>query len=238
MKSGVFGQTLFILITPFLLFLGIRGGIQQIPIQQSDAYFSKHNVLNLAAVNSGWNLAQSIIENKKVIEKNPFQYYPFDEAKKIVQELHNVKKDTTINILNPTRNSSNGLKTNLPNIVLIILEGWSGDLVKSLGGYDSITPNLEKLISEGILFENIYAGGSWSDHGISAIFSAFPAPPMGLSIIAQPNKYIHLPCISEELKNTGYNTSFLFGGQLSYGNIKAYLYYNKFDKIIEGKDFD
>lgn len=36
----------------------------------------------------------------------------------------------------------------------------------------------------------------------------------------------------------GYHTSYMFGGQLSYGNIRSYMYYNKFDRILEDKDFD
>ncbi|MEK6616060.1 MAG: LTA synthase family protein, partial [Bacteroidota bacterium] len=124
-----------------------------------------------------------------------------------------------------------------PNIVLVILEGWSADMIKSLGGYDSVTNGFDKLASEGILFDSIYASGSLSDQGMTAIFSGFPALPSGTSIIGQPGKYGHLPCLNTEFKKSGYSTSYMFGGQLSYGNIKAYMYYNNFDKILEGKDF-
>jgi len=218
---------IFIAVIPVLLVVGLRGGIQQIPIQQSDAYFSKHNILNLAAVNSGWNLGQSIWENKKYMDVNPYVYFPMEEAEKTVQELYAVPKDTTVSILSTSR----------PNIVMVILESWSADMVKSLGGYDSVTPGLEKIIREGILFENAYASGSLSDQGMAAIFSAFPAQP-AVSILFQPGKYVHLPCLNTEFKQEGYTASFLFGGQLSYGNIKAYMYYNKFDRILEGADFD
>lgn len=217
---------IYIAVVPVLLVIGLRGGLQQIPIQQSDVYFSKHNVLNLAAVNSGWNLGQSMWDNKKNMGINPYVYYPHEKAKKTVDEIHRVEKDTTISIL----------KTRKPNIVMIILESWSADVVKTLGGYDSITPGLEKIISEGVLFVNAYASGSLSDQGMAAIFSAFPAQP-AVSIIFQPGKYVKLPCINTELHRAGYTTSFLFGGQLSYGNIKAYMYYNQFDRILEGSDF-
>lgn len=217
---------IFIAITPVLLVIGLRGGLQQIPIQQSDAYFSKHNILNLAAVNSGWNLGQSIWDNKMNMGINPYLYFPQEEALKTVREIYANPKDTAVSIL----------KNKRPNVVMIILESWSADMVKALGGYDSITPGLEKIISEGVLFENAYASGSLSDQGMAAIFSAFPAQP-SVSIIFQPGKYVKLPCINTEFHEAGYNTSFLFGGQLSYGNIKAYMYYNKFDRILEGSDF-
>ncbi len=219
---------LFIIVIPVLLALGIRGGVQQIPIQQSDAYFSKHNVLNLASVNSGWNLGQSIWENRMNTEGNPYIYFPLPEAKKTVDEIYKTEKDTTISFL----------KTNRPNIVLVILESWSGDMIKSLGGYDSAATHFDELGKQGIMFDSLYASGDLSDQGMTAIFSAFPALPSGTSIIGQPGKYNHLPCLNTEFHNAGYKTSYLFGGQLSYGNIKAYMYYNNFDRILEGKDFD
>ncbi len=217
----------FVITTPILLIIGLRGGLQEIPIQQSDVYFSKHNVLNLASVNSGWNLGQSMWENKKNLGINPYMYYEQAEAESIVRGMHDVDSDSTTFVLSNSR----------PNIIMIILESWSADLIKSLGGYDSITPGFEKLVSEGNLFENAYASGSLSDQGMAAIFSAFPAQP-SVSIISQPGKYVRLPCLNKELKSAGYTTSFLFGGQLSYGNIKAYMYYNGFDRILEGIDFD
>ena len=219
---------IFILVAPVLIALGIRGGTQQIPIQQSDVYFSKHNILNIAAVNSGWNLGQSILENIKHLEGNPYTYYTDDEAKKTVSTIYKIEKDTTIHFL----------KTNRPNIVLVILESWSADMIQSLGGYDGAAVNFDRLASEGIMFDSLYASGDLSHQGMAAIFSAFPAQPSAISIISQPSKYIKLPCLNTEFHKAGYTSSFLFGGQLSYGNIKAYMYYNDFDKILEGKDFD
>jgi phosphoglycerol transferase MdoB-like AlkP superfamily enzyme len=151
-----------------------------------------------------------------------------EEAKQTVQELYTTKKDSTVHFL----------KIDKPNVVLVILESWSADMIHSLGGYDSITLGFDKLAAQGILFDSIYASGDLSDQGMTAIFSAFPALPSGTSIIGQPGKYGHLPCLSKEFQKIGYKTSYLFGGQLSYGNIKAYMYYNNFDKILEGKDFD
>ncbi len=217
----------FLAVVPAAIGLGLRGGWQQIPIQQSDAYFSKHNVLNLASVNSGWNLGQSIWENRKYMEGNPYIFYPQEEAKKIVAGLYKTEKDTTVLFL----------KTQKPNVVLVILESWSADMIKSIGGYDRAAVHFDELGSQGIMFDSVYASGDLSDQGMTSIFSGFPALPAANSIIAQPGKYNHLPCLNNEFHQLGYHSSYLFGGQLSYGNIKAYIYYNNFERILEGKDF-
>lgn len=215
----------FGLAVPFFIFMGIRGGFQQIPIQISDAYYSKYNVLNLAAVNSPFNLASSCLENVNAGE--PYHFISNEECSQRMEELLGVSRDTTTMILTNTK----------PNIVLVVLEGWSADMIQSCGGYEGVSPFFDEMSSEGILFTDCYASGALSDQGMAAVFSAFPAQPV-TSVITQPTKYEHLPCVNKQLKSAGYTTSFLFGGQLSYGNIRSYMYFNAFDKILEGEDFD
>jgi phosphoglycerol transferase MdoB-like AlkP superfamily enzyme len=221
---------LFTLLAPVLIVLGLRGGWQEIAIQQSVVYYSKNNTLNTAAVNSLWNLGHSIDQNRDYLNHNPYMFMPLAESKQIVDSLYYIPKDTTEFYF---------LKEDIqkPNIVYIILESWSADLIKVLGGYDSLTPNFNKLSESGILFTRTFASGERSDQGMAAIFSAFPAQPM-TSIATQPDKYNELPSIVKIFKENGYYTSFFFGGDLSYGNIKSYMYFNGFDKILEEKDFD
>jgi phosphoglycerol transferase MdoB-like AlkP superfamily enzyme len=213
-------------MAPPLIALGIRGGLMPIPIHQSDVFYSKNNFLNLTSVNSQWNLIASISKNFKYKDKNPFIYYSLTEAKNRVDSLYSVEKDTTVKILTVTK----------PNVVLILLESWSADLVHSCGGYDSITPNFEKLVADGVLFTKSYASGTLSDQGMAAVLCGYPTLP-NVIIVNQPDKYVKIPCFPRDMQKIGYHTSFMFGGQLSYGNIKGLIYYNQFDDIFEGKDF-
>lgn len=217
---------IFIALILPLLVLGARGGWQQIPINQSQSYYSNHNILNLAAVNSAFNFSINIIENYKNIDKNPFQFYPINEAKQEVINLYTTEKDTTINVL----------KHNRPNIVILILESWSADLIESMGGKEGITPEFRELEKKGILFTNLYATGPRSEQAMGSIFSGFPAHPIS-SVTVQPDKFSKLPTITNKLINIGYHTSFYFGGQLRYGNIKGYILYNGFKRVIEHTDF-
>lgn len=226
-KRNYIFSFLFLVLCPPLIFTGIRGGWQQIPINQSESYFSKHDILNIAAVNVGWNIFKSISENNNNLEKNPFQFYSTEEAEKIVKQLHEIPKDTTISILT----------TQKPNIVVILLESWSADLIESLGAEPGITPRFKALEKEGLNFTNFYGNGSRSEQGMACVFSSFPAHPYS-SITIQPSKFVHLQSMPKKLKENGYKTSFYFGGQLIYGNIKSYIIFNQFDKILEIYDFD
>lgn len=226
LKRNYFFSAAFLLVTPVLLVLGMRGGAQQIPINQSESYYSRYTILNQAAVNSGFNLYISVHENLTNFGKNPFVAFPDSEARAIVTQINSTPADTTIQIL----------KTKLPNIVLIILESWSADLVESLGGEPGITPQFRKLEKGGILFTSAISSGSRSEQGMASIFGGFPATPFS-SITVQPDKSSKLPSLVKEFAGLGYSTSFYFGGQLIYGNIKGYIMSTGFNKIREIYDF-
>ncbi|MCB2208484.1 MAG: sulfatase-like hydrolase/transferase [Bacteroidetes bacterium] len=226
-KSHLSLRIVFITIAWMLLFVSIRGGLGEIPITASNSYFSKHHILNIAAVNPGYNIVFSILNHTNLSELEPFFKWPEEEALKMVKEMHEVPKDTTVRISWVER----------PNIVFILLESWPGDVIESLGGEPGITPQFKKLESEGLLFTNFFASGNRSQQGNASIFAGLPALPM-TTLSDHPEKYAAVPSLVKALNSEGYYTSFYFGGQLIYGNLKSFLVSNEFDLIVEEDDFD
>ena len=207
------------------LFLAIRGGWQLTPINQSMAYFSTETVLNHAAVNTEWNLIQDIINNKYGND-NPYKYYKRDEARKIVAGL----------FVKPSKKPLEILLSDRPNIIFILLESFTAELVESLGGEKGITPNMEKLVKEGILFEHIYAAAGRTDKGIVATFSAFPSQAIR-SIMKQNSKQEKLPGIAQELAMNSYRTSFYYGGESEFFNMKSYILSHGFQTLVDQHSF-
>ncbi|MEI8204613.1 MAG: LTA synthase family protein [Bacteroidota bacterium] len=226
-KKNIVWGIIFALCTPLLLLTGIRGGWQAIPITQSQSWYSRFVILNDAAVNPTWNLFVNILSNQQFLKHNPFESMPDADAKKIVDQIHHIKQDTTINILT----------TNRPNVVLIIMESWSADLIESLGGEKGITPQFHELEKEGYLFTQAYSSGNRSQQGMAGFFGGFPALPI-TTLTEHPDKYVKVPSLIKILNANKYNTSFYFGGQLIYGNIKSFIMFNEFNRIIEGEQFD
>lgn len=226
-RSPWYWKSGFVVFVSLLLFVGVRGGVQEIPITSSQSYFSKFNILNLAAVNSGYNLAFSAIDYFQVEENNRFSTLPAEKAIEIVDRLHQVEKDTTISILRIPK----------PNIVIVLLESWSGDLIESIGGQAGITPEFRKMEKEGLLFTRFYATGNRSQQAMASIYGGLPGIPI-TTLSDHPEKYHAVPSLIKLMNTAGYFTSFYFGGQLIYGNIKSYLVYNEFNLLVEGDDFD
>ena len=126
----------------------IRGGLQPIPINMSDAYFSNNNTLNDIAVNQNWNFFQSILKNRTNLKGNPYKKFSEED----VEYFKDKFEDTSNSKLEILDNKN-------PNIVLIILESWSSDCIKSLEGLAGITPNFDTLVDHGYLFTDFYSNG-------------------------------------------------------------------------------
>lgn len=218
---------IFFLIIPPLLVIGARGGLQEIPINQSQSFYSKHAILNTAATNSVFNLYISFHENQKSMNENPFKEMDDFKAQEIVKEIYKSSGDSSIQIINHDK----------PNIVLIIIESWSSDLIFTPKEEKVVTPEFHKLMKEGVYFDQIYSTGARSEQGMASIFSGFPAHAIS-SVTVQPDKYQKLPSLVKDFKNKGYSSSFYFGGQLIYGNIKSFIIFNEFDRIKEIYDFN
>ena len=221
----IFKKVLFLPVILGILLLGIRGGFQSIPVNLSDAYFSNKIILNDIAVNPNWNVLQSILKSKTNFEGNPYEKYSQQEVDAFMRTLKS-ERDSVTHILNHKK----------PNIVFILLESWSADNVESLGGLDGITPNFKVLEKEGLLFTDFYSNGWTSDQGMSSIFSSFPVFPY-VAVINQSDKSRKLPCLNKTLAEKGYHSSFFFGGQLTYGNIKGYLLSQGFDLVKDENDY-
>ncbi|MDX1651231.1 MAG: LTA synthase family protein [Brumimicrobium sp.] len=203
-----------------------RGGLQQIPVNIDSAYYSKNYVLNDISVNSPYFFGKSfLLYNRSEIDEM-IPEMPEEEFDKYLAELKNYPRDHENFILTNKR----------PNIVMIILESWSATVSEKLNGKPGATPHFDSLCEKGLLFTNLYATASTSEIGNASIFSGYPALPE-ISIPMQTFKHRKLPTLNKDLKVYGYSSSYIFSGDLKYGNIQGYFMDHGFDDISDESDF-
>ena len=207
-----------------ILFVPIRGGIQKIPMNISDVYFSEKLFANHAAINLPWNIMFAILNKND--DHNPFDYLDKESAKEIVENVYNTGPARSPSILNVDQ----------PNIIIIMLESFTAKLAGSLGGMQGVTPQLDSIAANGLSFTQIYAAGDRSEKALTSILSGYPNQGI-TSIIKTPNKTMHLPGLSQALEQQGYVTSFTYGGELEFANIKSYLLNTGFDKLTDKYSF-
>lgn len=209
-----------------LLSLSIRGGWQQLPMNESLVYFSDRPVLNSAAVNPLWHLTYDT-RMALTQSRNPFRTLPDDQA------------DNYFSALRLTANSSSEkiVKAVRPNVVVILLESFTADIIRSLGGEDNITPVFDSLVNEGFLFENIYSSGFRTDQGIVSVLNGWPATPYH-SIMRAVDKSRKLPSLCKVLTENGYQSSFNYGGESNFSNMKSYVIDQGFGAVVDADKFD
>ena len=217
-------------IVAFLILagIGLRGGFQRIPINQSNVYFSDNQYANHLAINGIWNFGHSYLKGIHDT-KNSFKIYEQTEANLIVS--------SRLNEIKNSRNEDKILNTETPNVIIIIWESLTSKIVAPLNGYPDVTPNFKRLCKEGLLFSNFYANGDRSDKGLVSLMSGY-YPQCQRSIIKTPSKIKNLPIITSPFTQSGYNCSFYYGGDLNFGNMNAYLLSLGLSNITSGKNFD
>ncbi|MDP4989278.1 MAG: sulfatase-like hydrolase/transferase, partial [Polaribacter sp.] len=166
---------------------------------------------NHASLNYTWNFFNTITH--KTDGNNPYVAFPTVIANTIIE---NSRKPLL------TVPKTDILTTPKPNIVLILWESLSAKVVGSLGGELDVTPNLNCLSEEGMLFTNFYANGDRTDKGIPAILSGYFPQPVE-RIMRMPNKTRSLPMLPKKMYELGYETSYYYGGDLNFGNMNTYL---------------
>jgi len=206
------------------LILPIRGGFGVAPINAGAVYFSDKMFLNHTAINAVWNVGYSGFGQRPV--KNPYEFGDLSVATGIVDSL-TVKKGITEKVLN----------TSKPDIMIIVLESFSGYLIGQLGGDSLVTPNINRYAKEGILFSEFYASGTRTDKAIPAILDGYPAQP-AQSIIKEPKKSQSLPSLVKILIENGYYSSFWYGGEINFANFNSFVIGSGFHDIITKRNFD
>jgi phosphoglycerol transferase MdoB-like AlkP superfamily enzyme len=112
----------------------------------------------------------------------------------------------------------------------------SGALVEGLGGMEGVTPNIDRLCKEGVLFTECYANSFRTDRGVLCTLSGYPSFPK-TSVMKDMNKSSRLPSLAGSLKRAGYSNTFLYGGDINFTNMNGYLYSTGYDRILSSQDF-
>lgn len=218
--------SLALLLLTAALFIPIRGGFTVSTMNLSKVYFSQDQRLNHAAINPAFSFMYSATHQNNFDKQ--YRFMDPETADKLFAEM--VDKPAVADSVPQL------LTTQRPNIIFIILEGFSNHLMETFGGTPNVAVNMDKFAKEGILFSNFYGSSFRTDRGLAAIISGYPGQP-STSIMKYPEKTDKLPSIPRSLKNAGYNLEYYYGGDADFTNMRSYLVSSGIEKIISDEDF-
>ena len=221
-----------------LCFAMARSTLGHRAVNPSTVAFSSDPLINTLPLSSTYTVLYAMYEN--LLENSgepPYGNMDRSRATELVKRSMQVPMENFTSTEIPTLHIQNAFvrRQKSLNLVIILEESLGADYVGSMGGL-RVTPELDRLSGQGIWFENMFATGTRSVRGIEAIISGFTPTP-ATSVVKLGKSQTGFFTIAQLLAGRGYDTSFIYGGEAHFDNMKRFFANNGFATIIEEKDY-
>ena len=124
-----------------------------------------------------------------------------------------------------------------PNIIQITVESLSARFLTRYGSSAGITPHLDALLPQALIFDHFYATGNRTDRGMESLTLSIPPTP-GRSLVKRPHNE-NLFTLGSVLRTRGYETAFIYGGYGYFDNMNRFFGANGYrvvDRTSVGAD--
>jgi len=212
---------------------GIRGRVGYNPIRSSQAYFCDNSFLNQLGINPLFFFMRDAIESSE-------SHFGVDNI---------VSEKQAITVTRDELGLNEGTYKNSPisrdvivdgkakkmNVVVILMESMSANLLAVKENGKEITPFLNQLINKSYYFENFYSAGNHTNHGVLATLYGLPAL-FDRNIM----KNVDIPLcegMPNLLQKRGYRTMFFMTHESQYDNMNAFLTENGVEEIYSQENY-
>jgi phosphoglycerol transferase MdoB-like AlkP superfamily enzyme len=196
-------------------------------IDTSWASFSRNMHENELSKNGMYQLFSAFINNQ--LDYDTFYTtMPVDKGFATLHQAMGVQNDAFQDKM-ITRTVMHQGKEKKTNVVLIMVESLSAKYLGAFGSTRGITPFLDNLAKESLVFTRFYATGTRTVRGMEAVTLSVPPTP-GRSIVKRPDCG-NMFSAGFLFKERGYNTTFLYGGYGYFDNMNAFFGSNGFDIV-------
>lgn len=231
-----------ILLVPVIfssLLMTARSSLGHRPANPATVAVTSDHLVNELALSSTYTLLYAIYQSRYDRKGGrPYGEMPFEQVIDIVKKESRIAEDDFLSDDYPTwhRQTSTSPREKPYNLVIILEESMGAEFVGKLGGLP-LTPHLDRLSAEGIWFDNLYATGTRSVRGIEALTTGF-LPSAAISVVKQNKAQRDFFTLASYLKQYGYDTGFIYGGESHFDNMRGFFMGNGFDYVIDHKDFE
>ncbi|MCK5666162.1 MAG: LTA synthase family protein [Thiotrichaceae bacterium] len=230
------------LLAFFCLFIVVvilgRSGLQHRAINPSMVAISNDRLVNSLVLNSTYSVLYAIYQ---MTHESGISFpYGKLEHNEMVQRIRN-DMDIDIHFI-PGKIESLHTPTpvyNSPekkNLVIVVEESLGANFIESLGGHP-VTPNIERWRHKSWFFDRLYATGTRSARGLEAVTTGF-LPTTSRAVLKLPKSQDGFFALASYLKQEGYRSTFVYGGESHFDNMGGFFLNNGFDQVIDEKDYD
>jgi phosphoglycerol transferase MdoB-like AlkP superfamily enzyme len=194
------------------------------------AYTRSNAYANELSLNGMWALTYAFFHNE--IEYRRF--YRTRPAEVVTKRLETLLAEKDAHLTSPGRDPLTRVVRRdggmlRKNVMLIGMESMGAEYMAHFGNRQNVTPHLDRLASEGLLFTQLLATGTRTVRGLEALSLSVPPTP-GQSILRRPHN-AGLFTLGDVFRERGYHTRFLYGGYGYFDNMNAFFAGNGFEVI-------
>lgn len=218
-----------------LAVLGGAIGIVQAGLTVNTGRYSDNRVVNELALNGVYSFFNAAMNS----ELDFGAYYltlPDEEADGRLREL---VKTTNAIYFQDSDHIERHVSVEKPpkrlNVVVLLEESLGAEFVGAYGDARGLTPNLDRLATQSLLFTNAYATGTRTVRGMEAVSASFPPVPAE-SIVKRPHNDGMFNW-STVMANAGYSPTFIYGGFGTFDNMNNFFGSNGY-RVIDRTDMD
>jgi len=190
----------------------------------------RNNFNRELAKNGLWSLCAAFKNNELEYDKF-YSTLPAAEAFQLIRQQ--LAKDRSVTLgadpqdtLRVVRHTGEELR---PNVIQITVESLSADFLSIFNRASQLTPNLEEIAGQSLVFDNFYATGTRTDRGMEALTLAVPPTP-GRSIVKRPHNE-NMFTLGSVFRAKGYATAFIYGGFGYFDNMNYFFGHNGYRVI-------
>lgn len=226
-----------------VLGLAARGTLDHRPLNPSAAAVTSNRVANEIAASGAFNLAyesslalQGISPSLASVVRLPASREELRaRAERLVQRRGQLTGDSPNPLVH--RVSSPAARERPLNVVVVVMESFTGRLVGALGGSPALSPEFDALAREGLLLTHCYATGERTVQGLEAVVSSFPPLP-GVAAVRRAESSRSFATLASVLGDQrGYDSIFLYGGQAIFDHMRGFFLNNGYRSLVEEADF-
>jgi phosphoglycerol transferase MdoB-like AlkP superfamily enzyme len=217
-----------------LVFFQVRSTTAHRPANPALFALTKDALVNSLIINSPWSVIDAV--NSLGREAKSSEIYGEMPRERVLAEVKAAPWLSGYQYPQPNlptlhRQQAAVQRTRPLNLVIVLEESLGATFVQSLGGLP-VTPELEKLKGEGWWFEQLYATGTRSVRGIEAVVAGY-APTPARSVVKLTLAQQGFYTLAAGLKEQGYNTEFVYGGEAHFDNMRSFFTGNGFQNIVD-----
>jgi phosphoglycerol transferase MdoB-like AlkP superfamily enzyme len=230
-----------VLLLLFVDVLVSRGTLRQgPPLRWGDAYHSDVMFLNQLALNGSFTFAKAVINQRAKDENSKWVgVMTNSQALEITRKLLVSEREQLVDAEHAAvRRIHNNPTTKVapPNIVIVLMESFSGQFVGSLTGVKGITPEFDRLSRQGVLFQRAFSNGTHTHQGIFTTLSCFPNLPSHEYLMQQPEGRNQFSGLTTVLPD--HSSLFVYNGDFNWDNQYGFFSNQGMQEFIGRYDFD